>query len=92
MHAATRWFFIDVLTLGPDWALEIVAWSSPNDLAECHGKQFRDNVLTVDGKMVRQLFWLRFFYVKHKFGGREGERIYENIVQVVYMSYYKFAV
>ena len=24
-----RWFIIDVLTLGPDWALEIVAWSSP---------------------------------------------------------------
>lgn len=23
------WFIIDVLTLGPDWALEIVAWSSP---------------------------------------------------------------
>ena len=24
-----RWFIIDVLTLGPDWALEIAAWSSP---------------------------------------------------------------
>lgn len=24
------WFIIDVLTLGPDWALEIVAWSSPS--------------------------------------------------------------
>lgn len=33
----TRWFIIDVLTLGPDWALEIVAWSSPGDLAECLG-------------------------------------------------------
>ena len=28
-HLVPRWFIIDVLTLGPDWALEIVAWSSP---------------------------------------------------------------
>lgn len=32
-----RWFIIDVLTLGPDWALEIVAWFTPTSAERLGG-------------------------------------------------------
>lgn len=57
-----RWFIIDVLTLGPDWALEIVAWSSPGDLAECLGPGWQ----MVGGFKHRPCGWMFFWRFRLK--------------------------
>jgi len=57
------WFIIDVLTLGPDWALEIVAWSSPGDLAEDGGAGNGMKLLRVF-RVVRVARLLRLLKVK----------------------------
>ena len=61
-----RWFIIDVLTLGPDWALEIVAWSSPGDLAECLGPPLMDGCFVGDSLNGLRFWW---FFVKNTWLG-----------------------